>query len=88
MNPDIHHNSTFFHHIGCNEIGLSEGGNDDVGLTAHLFQIFRCAVADGNSGIARVAFLHHERGNRLADDIAATQDYAMFAFCVDIVSFE
>ena len=77
-----------FYHVGRYEIGLTEGGNDDVGLAAHLFQIFRGAVAYGDSGIARIGFLHHEHGNRLADDIAATQYDTVFAFGVDVIAFE
>ena len=78
---------TLLHHVGRHEVGLTDGGNDDVGLAALLLQRLRARVADGNSRIA-VLLLHHQLGHRLADDVGAAEYDALLAACLDAVALQ
>ena len=51
-------NSALLDHIGCDEGGMADGGNDDVGLQALLAKGGAATVADGDGGVN--AFLHHQ----------------------------
>jgi hypothetical protein len=77
----------FFHHVGRDEIGTSDGGDDDVGLSAFVLEGGAVAMADGDGGIA-VALLHHELGHGFADDVAAPEDDALFAGGGDVIALQ
>ena len=38
---DIDNHSTLLYHVGCHKVWLTDGSDDNVGLTAFLFQRFR-----------------------------------------------
>lgn len=73
----VNHDGTRLDHILGHETGLTEGGDDDVGLGAYFIEIFRAAVADGHRAVARLTLLHKQSGNRLAHDVAAAYHNAM-----------
>lgn len=67
--------------------GTANGGDDDVGLTALFFQRGRAGVANRDRGVA-IALLHHQRGHRLADDVAASENDTLLARSLDIVTVQ
>ena len=79
---------TWFYHVGSNEIWNANRSNDNIGLAAFLFEILGVGVANGDGGVSRNAFLHHELSHRFANDVASTQNDALLSRCLDFIAFQ
>src|SRR5699024_9671993 len=73
-------------HIGSDEFGRTECGDNNVGRTAYLFDVGGCTMTYGYRGIARISLLHHECSYRFAHNVASSQYHTMFSFGLSFVA--
>ena len=66
----------------------ADSSDHDVSLTAYGGNVFRTAVADRYGRIALSTLLEEELSDRLAHDVASSEDYHMLALCANIVVLE
>ncbi len=64
--------------------GAADGGDQDVGLAAHLGQVPGARVADGDGGV----LVQQHQCHGLADDVAAAQDYGVLAGHGDLIELQ
>ena len=83
----VNNDCTLFHHVGGHKVGLADGGDDDVGLTALLFQRLRSRVAHGDGSVA-ILLLHHELCHGLAYDVASAQDNTLLARGLNVITLQ
>ena len=69
----VHYYGSGTHHVGCDEAGLPDGGDEDVRTAALFGEVPGAAVAHGDGGVA-VRALHHESGEGLAYDVGPPED--------------
>ena len=77
-----------FHHVGGDEEGRAEGGDDDVGFGAGLLDVGRGAVEHGDGGVAGIGLLHHQVCHGLADDVAAAEHHTLLTLGGHVVAAE
>ena len=61
-------------HVGRDEFGAADGGDEDVGLAGDRGQVGGLRVADGDGGVGPRLLLEGEQGDGFADDEAAAED--------------
>jgi hypothetical protein len=83
INADIDNDGAGFNHVGGDGIERAGGGDDDIGATRVVGEIFCAGVADGDCGVAEGAFLDEDIGQGFTDDIASANDYDVGAFDFD-----
>ena len=74
----------WFYHLFFNEEGAADRGDEDIGGAGDDREMFRLAMGNGDGGIAMGLFLHEDGCERLADDIAPSDDDDVFSFDSDI----
>src|SRR5438128_3596831 len=74
VRADVDHCSAWGNHVGFEEPGLANGDNHNVGGSSDCRQISTAAMADGNRGVGSARLLHEDQSQRLADDVASSDD--------------
>ena len=72
------------HHRRGYRMGSTDRGHEDVGLEGVTLEILRPGVADGHRRIRTGFLLDQKRGQRLTDDVRATDDHDIRAVGLDV----
>lgn len=83
VDADVDNGGAVFDHVGGDEVGASDGGDEEVGLAGDFGKVGGAGMADGDGGVAGEGFAHHEEGGGFTDDLAAPEDDDVFAFGLD-----
>ena len=84
MNAHINDCRAFFDILFCNKFGFSNRNNQDICLSAQFLQIF----CSGMSHCHRCIFPQHQHSHRFSNDIASSENHAVFSFYLNIGSFQ
>lgn len=79
VGSDINDNGTWLQPFTLDEVGLSDGGNDDISLLDDLWEVLCPRVADGDCGIGVL----EEVGSWGTDDIRSAENNSVLSLEVD-----
>lgn len=83
VDADVDNGGAVFDHVGGDEVGAPDGGDEEVGLSGDGGEVGGAGMTDGDGGVAGEGFAHHEEGGGFADDLAAPEDDDVFTFGLD-----
>jgi len=80
--PGLTMSGAGFDHVGGDELGAADGGDEHVGLTGDLGEVAGAGVADGDGAVGAGFFLEGEQRDGFTDDEGAAEDDHVFALQV------
>ena len=83
VDADVDDGGAVLDHLGGEEMGAPDRGDDEVGLAGNGGEVGGAGMADRDGGVAGEGFAHHEEGGGFADDLAAPEDHNVFALGLD-----
>ncbi len=86
MDSHINKHCIVFHHVGSNELRLSNSNNKNISLTCYLREITSATMTHSNRAVESLS--RHKVGGWSTHNIAATYYNTVFAFSLDIIALE